>query len=63
LRGQQTAHVIADAELDRLVRDLLRTVPVDAITEVDNYLPVSSLRSLPDAARPVYPQAFPRSWP
>src|SRR5882757_1101902 len=41
LRGQQTAHVIADAELDRLVRDLLRTVPVDAITEVDNYLPVS----------------------
>src|SRR5579863_2409289 len=27
LRGQQTAHVIADAELDRLVRDLLRTVP------------------------------------
>ncbi len=27
LRGQQLAHVIADAELDRLVRDLLRTVP------------------------------------
>jgi putative methionine-R-sulfoxide reductase with GAF domain len=27
LRGQQTAHLIADAELDRLVRDLLRTVP------------------------------------
>lgn len=27
LRGQQTAHVIADAELDRLVRELLRTVP------------------------------------
>ncbi|MGA8152682.1 MAG: GAF domain-containing protein [Terriglobales bacterium] len=25
--GQQTAHVIADAELDRLVRELLRTVP------------------------------------
>ncbi len=28
LRGQQTAHLIADMELDRLVRDLLRTVPV-----------------------------------
>jgi len=27
LRGQETAHVIADVELDRLVRDLLRTVP------------------------------------
>lgn len=26
LRGQETAHLIADAELDRLVRDLLRTV-------------------------------------
>src|SRR5579864_2344820 len=27
LRGKETAHVIRDAELDRLVRDLLRTVP------------------------------------
>jgi GAF domain-containing protein len=27
LRGQQTAHLIADAELDRLVRSLLCTVP------------------------------------
>lgn len=27
LRSQQTAHLIADAELDSLVRDLLRTVP------------------------------------
>ncbi len=27
LRGQQTAHLIADAELDRLVRELIRTVP------------------------------------
>jgi putative methionine-R-sulfoxide reductase with GAF domain len=27
LRGQQTAHLIADAELDRLVRELLQTVP------------------------------------
>jgi GAF domain-containing protein len=28
LRGQQTAHLIADAELDRLVRELLNTVPL-----------------------------------
>ena len=28
LRHQQTAHLITDAELDNLVRDLLRTVPV-----------------------------------
>ena len=27
LRGQQTTHLIADAELDRLVRSLLYTVP------------------------------------
>jgi GAF domain-containing protein len=27
LKGQHTAHLIQDAELDRLVRDLLRTVP------------------------------------
>src|ERR1700731_1410473 len=28
LRGQQTAHLIADAELDRLVRSLLYSVPL-----------------------------------
>jgi len=28
LRGQQTAHLIEDAELDRLVRELLGTVPI-----------------------------------
>ncbi|MGA2697192.1 MAG: GAF domain-containing protein [Terriglobales bacterium] len=38
LRGQQTAHLIADAELDRLVRDLLRTVPV---ATKENQVPVS----------------------
>src|SRR5712675_3127885 len=27
LRGQQTAHLIADAELDRLVRSLLQGIP------------------------------------
>jgi GAF domain-containing protein len=36
LRGQQTAHLIADAELDRLVRSLLHTVPqVAPSDEVD----------------------------
>jgi GAF domain-containing protein len=42
LRGQQTAHLIADAELDLLVRDLLRTVPApEALPE--NHFPVSDL--------------------
>jgi putative methionine-R-sulfoxide reductase with GAF domain len=36
LRGQQTAHLIADAELDRLVRELLRTVPAS-----ENRIPAS----------------------
>jgi putative methionine-R-sulfoxide reductase with GAF domain len=40
LRGQQTAHVIADAELDRLVRDLLRTVP-SSTPETVNRVPAS----------------------
>jgi GAF domain len=35
LRGQQTAHLIADAELDRLVRSLLYTVP--QVAEADEY--------------------------
>jgi GAF domain-containing protein len=33
LRGQQTAHLIADVELDRLVRSLLYTVPQIAVEE------------------------------
>jgi GAF domain-containing protein len=33
LRGQQTAHLIADVELDRLVRSLLYTVPLIADPE------------------------------
>jgi GAF domain-containing protein len=39
LRGQQTAHLIADAELDRLVRSLLYTVPQAAAGEeqIDEY--------------------------
>ena len=38
LRGQQTAHLIADAELDRLVRELLRTVPAST---AENRVPAS----------------------
>jgi GAF domain-containing protein len=41
LRGQQTAHLIADAELDRLVRELLRTVPVSSTADMDHHVPVS----------------------
>src|SRR5258707_9350453 len=39
LRGQQTAHLIADAELDRLVRSLLYTVPhvADAAENQDEH--------------------------
>jgi len=36
LRGQQTAHLIADAELDRLVRSLLYTVPDYAKQTAEN---------------------------
>jgi putative methionine-R-sulfoxide reductase with GAF domain len=36
LQGQQTAHLIEDAELDRLVRELLRTVPAS-----ENRIPAS----------------------
>ena len=39
LRGQQTAHLIADVELDRLVRDLLRTVPAPSAPEAEDHLP------------------------
>jgi len=41
LRRQQTAHLIADAELDRLVHDLLRTVPLSETPVVETHLPVS----------------------
>ena len=41
LRGQQTAHLIADAELDRLVRELLRTVPATPVRETEDHVPVS----------------------
>ena len=69
LRGQQTAHLIADAELDRLVHELIRTVPVTTVPVQEDHLPVSfaslapgrshvrrsraSLRFCPPAAAPV----------
>jgi putative methionine-R-sulfoxide reductase with GAF domain len=47
LRNQQTAHLIADAELNSLVRDLLRTVPEAHATMVDS----SRLPSLTDRSQ------------
>src|ERR1700694_5537886 len=41
LRRQQTAHLIADAGLDRLVHELIRTVPVSSLPATDTHLPVS----------------------
>jgi GAF domain-containing protein len=41
LRRQQTAHLIADAELDRLVHELIRTVPVSSLPAMDTHQPVS----------------------
>jgi len=41
LRRQQTAQLIADVELDRLVRELLRTVPAPSAPDAENSLPVS----------------------
>jgi len=41
LRSQQTAHVIADAELNRLVRDLLRTVPESSSAASGHEVPAS----------------------
>jgi putative methionine-R-sulfoxide reductase with GAF domain len=59
LLQQQTAHLITDAELDSLVRDLLRTVPDPQIVDVAEYqtrVPSTALRSqlrVANAAHPV----------
>jgi hypothetical protein len=50
LRGQQTAHLIEDAELDRLVRSLLYTVPQIAEAEQDEHQFGERIRELPAAA-------------
>jgi hypothetical protein len=41
LRGQQIGHVIADAELNRLVRELLRTVPASPSAITDDRVPAA----------------------
>src|SRR5882757_4646511 len=59
LRQQQTAHLITDSELDRLVRDLLRTVPDPQLvhaTDHHTHIPSAALRSqlrVANAAHPV----------
>src|SRR5581483_2963718 len=58
LRGQQTAHVIADAELDRLVRELLQTVP-SAIAEAKVPASFSSLAPSRHHARNANSHAVP----
>jgi GAF domain-containing protein len=53
LRGQQTAHLIADAELDRLVRSLLYTVPQVAEADEDQIeFPVAASFSSRHRMRP-----------
>src|SRR5215831_10515485 len=47
IRGQQTAHLITDAELDRLVRELLGTVPASPATAGPEYLPPSFTAGAP----------------
>ena len=42
LRNQPTAHVIADSELDRLVRELIRTVPPPELHDSESVSPASS---------------------
>lgn len=39
MRGQHSAHLIVDAELDRLVRSLLNTVPQEAELEEESAVP------------------------
>ena len=41
LKGQQTAHLITDIELDRLVRELLRTVPAAHGSVAEKRVPAS----------------------
>jgi GAF domain-containing protein len=48
LRAQQTAHVIADAELNRLVGDLLRTVPASPSAIAGDRVPASFVTFAPN---------------
>jgi hypothetical protein len=47
IRGQQTAHLITDAELDRLVGELLGTVPASFSRETSDHLPASFTAAAP----------------
>jgi len=58
LQRQQTAHLIADAELDRLVHELLRTVPLSS-SAPDNRLPVSFASLAPGRSHVRRPQQQP----
>jgi len=52
LQGQQTAHLIADAELDRLVRSLLYTVPQTPVGNSDEaQVELSTTASFPSRHR------------
>lgn len=57
MRTQQTAHLITDAELDNLVRDLLRTVPEpETLSTADHSrLPSVAQRSQLRVANAAYP--------
>ena len=58
LLQQQTAHLITDAELDNLVRDLLRTVPDPQVLDFDKHqsrVPSAALRSQLRLANAVHP--------
>lgn len=59
LGQQQTAHLITDAELDNLVRDLLRSVP-DPVTAAGNHhsrIPSSGPRNQLRVANAAYPSS------
>jgi len=59
LLHQQTAHLITDSELNRLVRDLLRTVPDPAALDVDSVdhsrIPSLAMRSQLRVANAAHP--------
>lgn len=57
LLHQQTAHLITDAELNELVRDLLRTVPEPAFAHADHHsrMPSLALRSQLRVANAAHP--------
>ncbi len=59
LRNQQTAHLIADAELNNLVRDLLRTVPDPDVVNIADHsrMPSLAMRSQLRVANAAHPAA------